>query len=222
MHPIQERLLLLAKKNNLGDMTLREMGSFIGEKSPQKVKHHLNQLEIKGLIKIDKIKGVIEKTQPGWAKGLLDKTIRILSIPIVGSANCGPATLFAETNFEGFLKVSSKLIGKNNASGVYAIKADGPSMNRAEIGGKRIEDGDYLIIDSNDTNAHTGDIVLSIIDNMANIKCFVDDRENNQIVLMSASTQNFAPIYIHPEDNYIINGKVVGVIKKPSPINYGK
>lgn len=217
MHPIQEKLLQLAKEKNLGDMTLREMGTFIGEESPQKIKHHLNQLEIKGLIKIDKIKGIIEKTQPGWAKGLLDKTIRILSIPIVGTANCGPATLFAETNFEGFLKVSSKLINKHNANGIFAIKADGPSMNRADVNGKRIEDGDYLIIDSNDTDAHTGDIVLSIIDDMANVKRFVDDRENNQIILMSASTQNFAPIHIHPDDNYIINGKVIYVIKKPNP-----
>lgn len=215
MHPIQEKLLCIAKENKLGDMTLREMGALIGEKSPQKIKHHLNQLEIKGLIKIDKIKGIIEKTQPGWAKGLLDKTIRILSIPIVGTANCGPARLFAETNFEGFLKVSSKLIGRSNANGIFAIKADGPSMNRADVNGKRIEDGDYLIIDSNDKDAHTGDIVLSIIDNMANIKRFVDDRENNQIILMSASTQNFAPIHIHPDDNYIINGKVIGVVKKP-------
>jgi repressor LexA len=215
MHPIQEKLLKLAKEKNLGEMTLREMGSYIGEESPQKIKHHLNQLEIKGLIKIDKIKGIIEKTQPGWAKGLLDKAIRILSIPIVGTANCGPARLFAETNFEGFLKVSSKLIGRNNANGIFAIKADGPSMNRAEVDGKRIEDGDYLIIDSNDKDAHTGDIVLSIIDNMANIKRFVDDRENNQIILISASTQNFAPIHIHPDDNYIINGKVINVIKKP-------
>lgn len=216
MHPIQEKLLHAIQGKNLGDMTLREIGALIGEKSPQKVKHHLHQLEIKGLIKVSKLKGVIEKTQPGWAKGLLDKATSILSIPIIGSANCGPATLYAETNFEGFLKVSSKLVCRNNAKGIYAIKADGPSMNRAEVNGKRIEDGDYVIVDSNDTDAYTGDIVLSIIDDMANIKRFVDDRDNGQIILMSESTQNFAPIYIHPDDNYIINGKVISVIKKPS------
>ena len=216
MHRIQEKLLHIAQGENLGDLTLREMGALVGEKSPQKIKHHLQQLEIKGLVKVDRIKGIIEKTQPGWAKGLLDESIRILSIPIVGSANCGPATLFAEANFEGFLKVSSKLLDRKSAKGLFAIEADGPSMNRAEVKGKRIEDGDYLIIDSNDKVAHTGNIVLSIIDGMANVKRYVDDREENgQIVLMSYSTQNFAPIHIHPDDNYIISGKVISVIKKP-------
>jgi len=48
MHPLQLALLKLARRRNLGKMTLREMGKEIGEKFPQKVKHHLNQLQKKG------------------------------------------------------------------------------------------------------------------------------------------------------------------------------
>ena len=65
MHDIQQKLLKLAHEKNLGEYTLREIGGFIRERSPQKIKHHLQQLEKNGLIKINKVKGVIEKTEQG-------------------------------------------------------------------------------------------------------------------------------------------------------------
>jgi hypothetical protein len=49
------------------------------------------------------------------AKGLLEKTNHLFSIPIIGTANCGPATIFAEQNFQGFLKVSNKLVGRSTS-----------------------------------------------------------------------------------------------------------
>jgi len=216
MHKIQEELLKLSQEKNLGQLTLREIASLIGKStsSPQKIKHHLNQLEKKGLIRVDKIKRVIEKTQPGWVKGILGKA-RLLSIPIIGSADCGPANTLAEANIEGYLRVSSSLINHKTNCDLFALKASGPSMNRVDINDKSIEDGDYLIIDSGYKTPVDNDIVLSIIDGMANVKKYYFDKENNQIVLMSKSTQDFPPIYIHPKDDYRINGKVIQVIKKP-------
>ena len=52
MHYIQESILKLVDEHNLGVMTLREIGELIGEKYPQKIKHHLDQLEKKQLIYI--------------------------------------------------------------------------------------------------------------------------------------------------------------------------
>lgn len=214
MHEIQQKLLKVAREKNLGQYTLREIGAFIGERSPQKVKHHLGQLEKHGLIKIDKIKGTIEKTQAGWTDSLLKKA-RLLSIPVLGSANAGPAQIFAERNIEGYLRVSSSLLDRQPAHRLFALKVDGPSMNKAEINGRRIEDGDYVIIDSEDQSAKNGDIVLSLIDGMANIKKFYIDKENNQILLMSESTHDFPAIHIHSNDDFAVNGKVIGVIKTP-------
>ncbi len=216
MHKIQEALLRAAQEKNLGQYTLREIGSFIGESSPQKIKHHLLQLETKGLIKIDKMKGFIKKTKQEWERSLSGNT-KLLTIPILGSANAGPAKIFAETNIEGFLRVSSSLLApvKTKEPRFFALKVSGPSMNRAEIGGKRIEDGDYVIVDVSDKHVRNGDIVLSIIDGLANIKKFYLDKKNNQVILMSQSTKDFPPIYIHENDDFMINGKVVQVIKKP-------
>ncbi len=88
-------------------------------------------------------------------------------------------------------------------------------MNKSNINGMSIEDGDYLIIDSDYRSPRNGDIVLSVIDDMANIKKYVFDEENNQIVLVSQSTKDIPPIYIHEDDSFMINGKVIQVIKKP-------
>ncbi len=214
MHELQQKLLKLTQDKNLGQHTLREVGALIGEKSPQKIKHHLQQLEKRGLIRIDKSRGIIEKAEGGLIASVL-KNAKLLSIPILGSANAGPAQVFAETNIEGYLRVSTSLLRYPKNHRLFALKVDGPSMNKAQVNGKKIEDGDYIIIDSEDRFAEDGDVVLSVIDGLANVKRYYVDEENNQILLMSDSTQDFPAIHIHKDDNFMINGKVVGVVKKP-------
>lgn len=220
MHPIQEKLLELSKKNNLAKLSLREMAIQIGipGESPQKIKHHLLQLQKKGFLKIDRIKGIMARSSstPDWAQGLLKKASQLFSIPVIGIANCGPATIFAEQNFQGFLKVSNKLIGRTKPTGLFAIKADGSSMNRAKINGKTIEDGDYIIVDKESLEPRSNDVVLAIIDNKATIKRFIDDKQNGQIVLQADSSFDYAPIYLHADDEFTISGKVISIIKKPS------
>jgi SOS-response transcriptional repressor LexA len=220
MHTIQERLLALSKSENLAKLSLREMAAKIGlpNESPQKIKHHVMQLQKRGFIMIDRLKGVMERTPsaPTIARSLSSDLTRLFSIPIVGAANCGPATIFAEQNFQGFLRVSSKLVGRSQPAGLYAIKADGSSMNRAEIDGRRIEDGDFVLVDGRRTSPSHRDVVVAIIDGKATIKRFIDDRANGQIVLKADSSYDYEPIHLHPEDDFSISGKVVGVIKKPA------
>lgn len=218
MHQIQDKLLELSKKENLAKLSLREMAVLIGMpgESPQKIKHHLLQLQKKGFITIDRNQGLMGRARDSstLATGLLKKTSQLFSIPIIGTANCGPATIYAEENFQGFLKASSKLVGRSRPDGLFAIKADGSSMNRAEINGKTIEDGDYMIVDRKSLNARTGDVVLAIIDNKATVKRFLDDRQNGQIVLKADSSFDYEPIYLHADDEFDISGKIIAVIKK--------
>lgn len=217
MHEIQEKLLVLSKKSDFGDMSLRAMASAIGmpHESPQKIKHHLNQLEKKGFFTINKDKGSVTHT-PKWDSNLIKSGSKIFSIPIIGTANCGPANVFAEINFQGFIKISSTLLNRKSAEGLYAVKGDGASMNNAQISGKKLEDGDYAIIDSTQRSPNNNDIILAIIDNKATIKRFIYDRENEQIVLIADSSYDYEPIYLHANDDFIINGKVVSIIKKPN------
>jgi len=208
MHTIQEKLLNKINTTNLSGMTLREIGALIGEPQPQKIKHHLEQLNSKGFISYNSKTKIVQLIS-------VKKSIKspFMSVPVIGTANCGPATIFANENIEGYLKISKNIL--NKCRNVFAIKAQGLSMNRSSVGGQNIEDGDYLIIDSDYRTPRNGDVVLSIIDDMANIKKYVFDEENNQIVLVSQSTKDIPPIYIHEDDSFMINGKVIQVIKKP-------
>lgn len=211
MHPIQEKLLKTIDQKNLSDMTLRDIGTIIKEPLPQKIKHHLEQLEKKGFIKYDRKNKKISRVQTFSRIASL-----FISVPVVGSANCGPATIFANENIEGYLKISKNILTK--CKNIFAIKAQGLSMNKSNINGMCIEDGDYLIIDSDYRNPRNGDVVLSVIDDMANIKKYIFDEEHNQIVLVSQSTKDIPPIYVHENDSFMVNGRVIQVIKKPKMV----
>jgi repressor LexA len=206
MHKIQEKVLSLLEEKELKNFTLRGVGSEIGEKSPQKIKHHLSQLEKKGFIVIDTKNKIVRKARPVKATGIF------VSLPIYGSADCGPRTIFAENNIEGFLKVSKKLVHFKKE--LFVVRANGNSMNKANLHGKNIENGDFVLVDGSKTNPESGDYVVSVLDDMANIKKIVFDKQNKRIVLKSESTQDYLPIFIHEDDSLVISGTVVDVIKK--------
>ena len=79
MHKIQQAILELASQKNIGAMTLRELGEHIGEKHPQKIKHHLNQLQAKGLLgENNKPRKLEENSITGSGRA------KMISIPILG------------------------------------------------------------------------------------------------------------------------------------------
>jgi len=208
MHPIQQKILNFAENLNLKRDGLRQIGRLIGEPHPFKVSYHLKKLEENGFIKINKKTGAISHTENNnkIQKGLF------LAIPVLGSANCGEANIFAEENLEGYIKVSKNIIKAKD--GLLAIKASGNSMNKANIDGQNIEDGDYVIVDTK-KQPQTNNYVLAIIDNCANIKKLIVNSKNKIISLISESTENHPTIFIHEDDKFLINGVVKYVIKKP-------
>ena len=88
-------------------------------------------------------------------------------------------------------------------------------MNRAEIRGKRIEDGDFVIVDSENVDVRNGDVVVAILNNRATVKRVVEDRINGQVVLTAESSFDYEPIYLHADDDFQISGKVIEVLKRP-------
>lgn len=213
MHTTQAQLLTLVRTNKkLGNLSLRQIAKSIGhEGKPQVVKYHLSQLEKAGLIQLDLDKKIIKPVKRGFAEGV--KSI-FYSIPVVGSANCGPATLFAEDRVEGYVKVSAGALPKRKQD-LYAIVASGNSMNKAKVRGNlTIENGDYVIVNKAEITPSNGDIVVAVIDGMATIKRYRLDTENARIILEADSTESFAPIVVHAEDDFQISGKVVDIMKK--------
>ena len=212
MHDLQKRLLQLVQSEELNIQKPRKIAELLGETiHPQRIKHHLEQLAKKGLIVVDYASGKIKK-----ASAALNKTTKLLSIPILGNASCGPATMIAEEDLQGYLKISERLLKRKD--GYIAIRAIGDSMNKAAIGNSHqaIENGDYVIIDCKDKTLKDNDYVLSVIDGLANIKKAIIDKARKHIILISESTREYAPIFLHEDDSTtFINGKVIQVIKDP-------
>ncbi len=211
MHIIQQKIFDLANSRNLATLKLREIGELVGEPHPQKIKHHISQLLKNGLLKQNPNKSIISPVSSTTPNDLF------ISLPILGSANCGQATLIADEYPEGYLQISKSILPYYQPNEFFALKVVGNSMNKANINGKSLNDGDFAVIDKRQKTSYQNKYVLSIINGMANIKRLITDSTNNQIVLVSESNQNYPPIYIHENDfsGYLINGEVIDVIKKP-------
>lgn len=216
MHGTQRALLELSRKVDLSALRLREMAERIDmpSLSPQLVRHHLRQLIRRGLLSVSGAEWSAASAEPTREVGVVG-TSTLFMLPIMGAANCGPAQLFADANLEGFLRVSPKLLSRRSPLGLFALKASGASMNNAEVGGRTIQDGDYVIVDSQRKSPRTNDVVVALIDSRATIKRFINDTANGQVVLRADSSQDFEPIHLHPEDEFQISGTVVAVIKQP-------
>lgn len=210
MHENQEKILELSKTRDLGSMSYWDIARLIGEKHAQTAKHHLLQLQKKGLIKLDKEGGVVERIRQG-----VSQKSGLLTIPVYGTADCGDATKFAENYVQKNIRVSGALV--QYKKGLFAVQADGYSMNRAKIGKSKrsIDPGDYVIVDGDVKTPENGEYVLSVIDGLANIKKFYLDQEHQQVMLVSESTKDYPPIVIGESEigQYVLSGKVVEVIK---------
>lgn len=178
--------------------------------------HYVKKLKEEGYIKKDDNRPRAISVYPdGKINSPILRKIGLdsISVPILGSANAGPATIFAEENVSGYLKVSRDDLNKKD--GVFALRVEGDSMDKARISNKNLEEGDFVLIDSEYKTPKNGDYVLSVIDGCANLKKFGQDTKTGEVILLSESTNpKHKPIYISSEDNFMINGKIVGVIKK--------
>jgi SOS-response transcriptional repressor LexA len=214
MNETQKQILALAGTVDIHSLGLRELARRLGV-HPQTAKYHKEKLVRSGLLKAGKglFNGIAITPD---ALGSAD----LVTIPFLGAANCGPAAVIAGAAAEGTITVSSRLLGTRNYQALFAIKADGDSMNQASINGKPIENGDYLIIDSK-TVPRKGDYVVAVVNNLANVKRYYPEQGPDglleRIALISESTQSFEPIFIHPEDaqDGLIAGVVCQVISHP-------
>ena len=171
---------------------------------------YLKSLEKKGYIMREKNKrgGIYLPESVDTIDGV-NITVGLFDIPILGLANCGDPCAYAEQAYDGTVKVSQRLLPSQNADGVFMVKVTGDSMNK-----RGLKEGDYAIIKHMDyaSAIQNGDIVLAIVNGLATIKTIFQTIDN--VVLRPESTnQKHQPIFLHPEDNFYINGKLVGVFK---------
>ncbi|MEI7750137.1 MAG: transcriptional repressor LexA [Candidatus Moraniibacteriota bacterium] len=192
-----------------GEMpTVRELQKRTGElglklKSLRSFFLYLNELERKGFI---------ERTAENRGIRLKEVTGKsFLDVPVFGMANAGAATMFADQFVEGYLKVSKRIV--RDSRNVFAIQVSGTSMNRAKVNGKTIRDGDFILVDSTWKHYDNGDKVLVVIDGLATVKTFRSVDGRNIALLPESSDKKHRPIFLTDEDDFVINGKVIDVLR---------
>lgn len=164
---------------------------------------YLNELEEKGYIERTsedrgiKLKGVTQDS--------------FLDVPVFGMANAGAATMFAEQYIEGYLKVSKRIV--RDSRNVFAIQVSGTSMNKARVNGKTIQNGDFILVDSTWKHYDNGDKVLVVINGMATVKTYRTVDGKNIVLLPESTDKKHKPIFLTEEDDFVINGKVIDVLK---------
>lgn len=208
MQDVGEKIQRLARMVDVSNMSYRDIGRRIampGDKPvhPQIIKNAMAKLELESLTPTTTTTTTIAP--------------RLISIPVLGIANAGPATHIAGSAERGTIQVSASLLPSTNYQDFYALEVDGESMNEATVRGNKIENGSLVIIDGSKKTPRDGEVITVVYGGLANIKKVHFDYETQQIILFSESTENFEPIVVDPHDNWdgLIGGTVIQVVRKP-------
>ncbi|MDN5274742.1 MAG: hypothetical protein JWP06_643 [Candidatus Saccharibacteria bacterium] len=213
MSETRKQILELAKTTDVSALGIRQLARQLGV-HPQTAKYHKEWLISRGLLKKT---GTFRASRVD--ESLLGEA-NLVTIPYLGAANCGPATRMAGAEPAGEISVSSRLLKRaGSLDSLFAVKADGTSMNQAHLYGENIDDGDFVIVDSG-REPKKGDYVVATVNNLANIKKFLPEQDSegnlSRIALVSESTEEYEPIFIHPEDESegLIAGVALQVLKR--------
>lgn len=186
--------------------TIEELRKALGVGSTNTVLRHLRELEEEGHI----------ERWPG-ARGIrlikgAGGELNTRPIPIVGTVPAGPLML-AEENFEAWIRLQEAVLTPPTAQ-FFLLRVRGDSMNKAKVGGGRIEDGDLLLI-RQQPQAEPGQIVVVVIDGEATVKRLAAGPD--YWVLKPESTNRaHQPIVLDREA--IIQGVACRVLKQASDI----
>ena len=173
--------------------SVREIAEAVGLASTSAVHHHLTKLEKEG-----RLQKVATRSRalslPGTYGG------RVVSAPVIGEIAAGQPIHAYEDRSET-LSLPSELAARGRET--FVLKVRGKSMIDDHI-----DDGDYVVVQEQNT-ARDGDIVVALLeDNVATLKRFY--KEKDRVRLQPANGQ-MAPIYARDVQ---IQGKVIGVIRR--------
>ena len=172
-----------------------EMANYLQVKSKNAVSKLLEGLEDGGYIKTSgKARGitVLDSLQESLEKGLV-------SVPLVGSVQAG-SPHYAEEYVEDWINLPQTLIkGRRD---VFLLKVRGDSMKNAGM-----LEGDLVIVHPTKEAKHN-DIVVALLHDEATVKRFIKIKNRSYL---KAENPEYSNIY--PKEDWMIQGKVVGVIR---------
>lgn len=175
--------------------SMEELRVVLGLGSISSVQRHTDAL---------KEKGYLENT-----RGLsFPESTEKVRIPLVGNVACG-VPLLATENIEAYISYDASQI-RGSSDNYFFLRAVGDSMNKANVSGKSIEDGDFVLIRKQQT-AEPGRRVVALLGDEATIKKFVPEDGHVRLQPESTNPRN-KPIILF--EDFSIQGVVQDVIKK--------
>lgn len=208
---LQANLLRLAKSNSLSGKTYREIAEIANVGHPYTVQQAINSLIAKDLLTRNQYTGAIEAIDT--KKPDIHPLIKI---PVMGYVSCGTATALAQEAPSDFITLSRNVARIRKPESTFALIASGESMTRAEIGGKAVEEGDYVIVEKRSWGeASDGEYVVSRFNETNNLKKLSLDPFNRRIILLSESKDSTPPIIISEDDiqYFAIEGVAIDIVK---------
>lgn len=198
----------LTSKQKLALSTIRDLTYKKG--TPPKLE------ELRVALDLSSISSVQRHTNALKEKGYLDNARGLLmpdfsekvQIPLVGNVACG-LPLLATENIEAYISYESSKI-RGTSQDYFFLRAVGDSMNKTNISGKTIDDGDYVLI-KKQTSANAGNRIVAMIGDEATIKKMVHGEGCVRLEPESTNPNN-KPILLF--DDFLIQGIVTDVIKK--------
>jgi repressor LexA len=179
--------------------TLQEIASAMGLSSLATVHEHIQSLEKKGIL----------KRYDGAVRGLeivddsFSSSLSAVSLPLVGYIAAGKPIEAIENPLASIL-VSSDIVSKTKRC--FVLQVRGESMID-----ENICDGDYIVVQQQDT-ANDGQIVVALIDNeFATLKTLY--REKDGKIRLQPANKKMDPIIVESK-SLQIQGIVTGVIRR--------
>jgi repressor LexA len=175
--------------------SISEMAEHLEVKSKNAIAKLLNSLEEGGYIETSgKARGitVLNSLSDSLQKGLI-------RVPLVGSVQAGSPHM-AEEYIEEWINLPQSLIkGRRD---VFLLRVRGDSMINAGI-----HENDLVIVRPTH-EAKNNDIVVALLHDEATVKRFVQIKNRAYLKAENPDYQN-----IYPKEEWMIQGKVVGVIR---------
>src|SRR3989338_79466 len=176
--------------------SVSEMATYLKVKSKNAVAKLLHALEEEGYIKTDgRARGitVLDSLNQALDKGMI-------RVPLLGHIQAGSPHL-AEEQIEEWINLPQTLVrGRRD---VFLLKVRGDSMINAGI-----YEGDLVIVRPV-KEAKNNDIVVALLHDEATVKRLIYVKNR---AYLKAENPDFANIY--PKEDWMIQGKVVGVIRQ--------
>ena len=174
--------------------SVREIAEAVGLASTSAVHHHLTKLEKDGRLQKEATRSRA-LTLPG------SHAAKVVNAPIVGEIAAGQPIEAYEDRTET-MALPAELAPRHDT---FVLRVRGKSMIEDHI-----DNGDYVVIQPQET-ARDGEIVVAILDdNTATLKRFYKERDR---VRLQPANSEMEPIYAR---DVKIQGKVIGVIRRLS------